>query len=193
MVRRNSPPSRGSIEIDSIGTVVPSGPQNRTSCSGSVSALQISSRDASNTRVTVKSCSGGAELPTFSGIFRAFLLNFVEMAAEPVEGAFPELAVTVQPVGRCAESSAIKARRPQLRFPASRDEAGVLEDLDVLGHRLKAQLEGFGELVDRRFAIRQPGQDRPPCRIGQRGERLAQFVDRHLLLTQTVYQPAGGI
>src|SRR4051794_29563275 len=101
------------------------------------------------------------------------------MLAEPVEGAFPELAVAVQPVGRCAESSTVQTRWPQLRFPASRDESGMLEDLDVLGHGLKAQVEGFGKFVDRCLAVRQPGEDRPSCRIGKRGKGFAQFVDRH--------------
>jgi len=103
------------------------------------------------------------------------------MFAEPVERALPELAVAVQPVGRCVERSPLQTRWPQLRFPASRDQAGMLEHLDVLGHRLKAQGEGLGEFVDRCLAVREPGEDRPSGRVGQRREGLAQFVDRHCI------------
>ena len=40
----------------------------------------------------------------------------------------------------------------------------------MLGDRRLAHGEGRGELGHRGFAERQPGEDRPPGRIGERGE-----------------------
>ncbi len=33
-----------------------------------------------------------------------------------------------------------------------------------------------GELVDRRLAVRQPGEDRPPRRVGEGGERETEPI-----------------
>jgi hypothetical protein len=52
----------------------------------------------------------------------------------------------------------------------------VLEHLDVLGHRLLGDGEGFGEVVDRRVGSGEARDDRPPDRIGQRHEGLVERV-----------------
>jgi hypothetical protein len=46
----------------------------------------------------------------------------------------------------------------------------------VFGDGLQADRERLGELVHRRLAVRQPREDRPAGRIGQRGEHHAQLV-----------------
>jgi hypothetical protein len=46
----------------------------------------------------------------------------------------------------------------------------------VFRHRLHAHREGLGQLVDRRFAVGQAGEDRPSRGVGQGGEGQAELV-----------------
>ena len=72
---------------------------------------------------------------------------------QPVEGAvllFVDQAVLVDPRSHRLQGSAVEVHRATLSVAGSGDETGVLEDLDVLGHRLFGDLERLGKLVDRR-------------------------------------------
>ena len=70
----------------------------------------------------------------------------------------------------------VERARPVLGALTPRDQAGPFEHLDVLGDGRKRQLEGLGELVDVRFALGEPGQDRSTRRVGQRGEGLVEPI-----------------
>src|SRR5262249_35863549 len=74
----------------------------------------------------------------------------------------------------------VEAARPPLRGAALHDEAGLLEHLEVAGDRGQAHRVRGGELVDGRLALDQSGEDRPPGRVGEGGERRAQLVSSHL-------------
>jgi hypothetical protein len=106
----------------------------------------------------------------------------VQVLAEAVERALPEAAVPGQPVGGLAERVALQPRRAQLRRAAARDEAGALQDLQVLGDRLQGDREGLGQLVDRRLALGEALQDRPPRGVGESGEGGAELVYRHVVV-----------
>jgi len=46
----------------------------------------------------------------------------------------------------------------------------------VLGDRRKRHVERLGQLVHGGLALREPGQDRTPGRVGERRERLVEAV-----------------
>src|SRR5438445_618309 len=120
---------------------------------------------ASNT--TAMSTSGGMRL------------KLAEVAVEAVEALLPEAPIALDPVGDLPQALGLEPAGPPLRVAAPRDQAGVLEHLEVLRDRGKAHGEGLRELGDGRLAGGQTGEDRPPRGIGDRGERRAQRVGRH--------------
>src|SRR5918992_4173826 len=184
-VRRNVPPGLTSIVTVSSGVLQPCGPHHCTSCSGSVHALHTSSRGASYTRLISISCAVAVSVIPVS------LLHFVEVIAEAVEAALPKPAVAGQPVGGLLEGIALQARRAQLRRAASRYEAGALQHLQVLRHRLQGDRERLGQLVHGRLALREPLQDRAPSRVGEGRECGAELVYRHVVIICLVDKPLG--
>ena len=70
------------------------------------------------------------------------------------------------------ERIAAQVRRPLMSTAAARNEAGPLEHLEVLAQGLQRDGGGErGELVDRRVAVGQAGQHRPPGRVSECAER----------------------
>ena len=70
--------------------------------------------------------------------------------------------------------------RPPLRVAAARDQPRALEHLEMLRYGRLAHVEGFGQFHHRGLALHQPRQDRPPRRIGKRGEgRIEALGRRH--------------
>src|SRR5688500_8095565 len=104
------------------------------------------------------------------------------MLAEAVEALLPVAPVVRQPIGGFLERTALEPGRPQLRATAAYDQPGSLEHLEVLGDRLEADRERLRQLVHRRLALGQPGQDRAARGIRQRRERRAELLGRHVLL-----------
>ena len=68
---------------------------------------------------------------------------------------------------------------PALPVATARDEPGPLEDLQVLRDGGLAHRERGRQLGDRCLSRRQPGEDRPPRRVRERGERPVQLVGCH--------------
>ena len=60
------------------------------------------------------------------------------------------------------------------------DETGGFQDLQVLGDRRPAHRQAAGQFADGAGSARQPFEDRPAGRIGERGKR-AWFVSHDLL------------
>src|SRR6266540_2498021 len=112
-----------------------------------------------------------------------------QVLIEAVEALLPEAPVALEPVGGVLQRCPVQPRGPRLRRASSRDQPGVLEHLEVLGDRLEAHGEGFGELVDRGLAVGEPCEDRTACRVGEGGEGAAELVDCHGAVHLLVYQP----
>ena len=83
-----------------------------------------------------------------------------------------------------------ESRRAKLSGTAALDQAGVLEDAQMLGNRLDADRERLGQLGHRRLAARQPLEDRAARRIGERCECRAELIDGHVF-TDEVEKPFG--
>src|SRR3954462_12957757 len=105
MVARHSPPGLTSIEIVDSGTSVPRPPHQSENDSGSVHALNTSSRGASNVRVIVM-----PSLVAGASVISGSLLDVSQVLVEAVEAPFPQLAVALEPVERLLHWFAEPAR-----------------------------------------------------------------------------------
>src|SRR5690349_13141927 len=59
-----------------------------------------------------------------------------------VQARFPERAVTLEPVGDLAQGFGIEADMVLAPFDAAVDQAGILQHLEVLGHRVERHVVG---------------------------------------------------
>src|ERR1051326_3429725 len=182
MTKRQAPPGRTSISCSVF--VKPFGPHQCTTCCGSVHIRHTSSRGASNTRVAVISFVAAAALAAAMSFLLVllFLFQLAEVVVEAVERLLPKLFVMLDPVGGLFERRRREVAAAPLRVAAAGDEAGALEHLQMLRDRWEAHVERRGDLRDRRLAGREVRQDRPPGRIGERRERIAELVVGHLTL-----------
>ncbi len=98
-------------------------------------------------------------------------LNGPEVFVECVKSVVPYLASFTDPVDRHIETFGLEAAWSRLSLAPTGDEAAVLEDLDVLGHSLKGEIEWFSQLVYRRLAPREAYDDRPAGGVRQSIER----------------------
>ena len=82
----------------------------------------------------------------------------------------PELPIAIDPVGGVAERFRDKAQTVFAALPAALQQAGLLQDADVLRDGGQRHGERGGDRRDRRVSIRDPGEDGPPRGVGQ-GEK----------------------
>src|SRR4051794_4430928 len=148
------------------------GPNHAATASGSVHALNTASRGASKNRVMRTSRSAATS---------AIVLPLpAQVRVEPVHPRLPGPLARLHPCHRVVERLGLHPARPPLRLAAAGDQPGALEDLEVARDRRKAHVKRRGDLVDRRLALGQAGEDRPARGVGEGGERLAELVGRHL-------------
>src|SRR2546426_1028685 len=180
MSMRRAPPGRTSSW--QTGAVKCSGGNHSASCRGSVHARYTTSRGASNTRVVVSVRSAGGVVRLLVRLFMrpVLSLQLAQMAFQAIEALLPELAVTLHPIGGFLETLRLEPARPPLRIATARDEAGTLEDLEVLRDGGKRHVERLRQLGDRGLALSEAGEDRPSRGIGKRAKRDAQVVHGHV-------------
>src|ERR1043165_2274110 len=148
---------------------------------GSVHIRDTSSRGASNIRVAAISRSlVVAALAAAMLLLLFFFFQFAEVVVEAIEALLPKLFVAIDPVGGVFQRRRLEVAAAPLRVARAGDEAGALEDLEVLRHGGEAHVERGGELGDGRLAGREAGQDRAPGRVGEGGEGVAELVVGHL-------------
>src|SRR3954471_11224992 len=116
MLARHAPPGRTSIATLSSGTSASGPPNQSANASGSVHSRQTRSRGASRTRVIVQPGRPSLTEPPLHG----------------VKALLPEAAVGLEPLGRVGQRRTAQARRAQLRGAAAFDQAGALEDAEML-------------------------------------------------------------
>src|SRR5213594_1507944 len=138
-------------------------PRSKDHClmsSLSVSAFHTRATGASKVRSTTSGSSFVTTL-SFVAIFLLLTLNFphlvlalqfLEVAAQPVEALLPVAPVVLDPVGDVLEGIRLEPAGPPLRLASALDQARALEDLEVLGHRGQADVEGLGQFHDRGLA-----------------------------------------
>ncbi len=77
----------------------------------------------------------------------------------------------------------MEAARTPLCIASAHHKSGALQDLEVLGDGGEADAERAGQIGDRGFAAREPGEDGAPRGIGEGGEGGAEMVGGHLYVT----------
>src|SRR5262249_58963158 len=117
IVSRHAPPGCTSIATLSSGTSEVGPPNQSAKRSGSVHSCQTRSRGASKTRVISMTGSATAQPPV-----------------ELVETVLPQ---RLEPVRRLFERTVSQSRRAQLCIAKPDDEPCLLEDAEMLGHRLQ--------------------------------------------------------
>src|SRR5918992_1490745 len=143
----HAPPGRRSIS--QTGIVHPSGPVIQCgTCSGFVQASQTRRRGASTTRVMTTSRSVGVVsvvVPTlFAFAVATFLLLGFEVLEKRIESVVirvPDAAIALGPLGHFLERRRLEPHRTPLRLATARDEAGPLQDSQVLGDGRPAHRE----------------------------------------------------
>ena len=85
------------------------------------------------------------------------------------------------PVNHFLERRRIDVAAPELRIARASDEARPLEHAEVFRYARQAHVEGLGQLGDRALAGHEPGQNRPPCRVGKGGKRESELIGGHVL------------
>src|ERR1700677_1098728 len=170
------PPGRKSISQVARGP--PAASHQQATCSGFVQASKMSSRGASNSRVSLMVCdSRSMTMPVFcvaacvNGI-SLLLLSFHrgQVSVEIVQAALPLLTEGLDPLGDVLHRKRRKSARTPLRVATAFDEARMLEHLEMLGDRRLTELKRLHQLRNGRFALRQTGQDGAACRIAERLE-----------------------
>src|SRR5262249_31640005 len=109
----------------------------------------------------------------FRGLQRA------KVILQAIEPLLPEPAVFLEPVFDALQRVELDPAWPPLRLAAARDQAGMFQHLEMPRDRRAADVERLGQLRNRGLAKRQPGQNRPPRRVGEGLERGAEVVGRH--------------
>ena len=87
--------------------------------------------------------------------------------------------VLADPVRDGAERLRLQPAGAPLRLTTLFDETGPLQHLEVLRDSGQAHVERRRELCDRRLTAGEAGKDGPSRRIGEGGERDAQWIGFH--------------
>jgi hypothetical protein len=111
-----------------------------------------------------------------SAIFPSILAR-PQPLTETVEAFLPEPTVRLEPFGRVLQRRPAQLRRAELRRAASLDQAGALENPEVLRDRLNRDRKRLRELIDRRLALDEPSKDRAPSGIGECSECGTELID----------------
>src|SRR6186997_249549 len=104
------------------------------------------------------------------------LSYLTQVGIQSFEALFPVAAVLADPIGDLPQRPSLQSTRSPLRLPSLLDETGPFEHAEVLGDGRLAHVEGCGEVLDRRLALSESGQDRAPRRVGECGECRAEGV-----------------
>src|SRR6187397_1494273 len=97
-----------------------------------------------------------------------------QVGVQSFEALFPMAAVLTHPIGDLPQRPRLQSTRSPLRLPSLLDETRLLEHAEVLGDCRLAHVEGCGEVLDRRLALGEAGQDRAPRRVREGGECRAE-------------------
>src|SRR5690606_6250769 len=110
------------------------------------------------------------------GFGRLVGLECPQIILQAIETLVPQAAIALQPFVAAADRLRLDPARPALRGAAPRDQAGVLQHLEVPRRRRQADVARRRQCRDRHPSPRQPRQDRPPGRVGEGRKGGAQRV-----------------
>src|SRR5262245_12312597 len=133
--------------------------------------------------ITISRSGSFDSFPAMPSSFLRGSLQRLQMGIEAVEALLPEPAELVEPVRDPFQPRGFQTAWPELGRAPARDDAGLLQHLEVLGDGGLAEIERLAQLRHRRLAPRQAGDNRAPGRVRERGERHGEWVS-HYISTQ---------
>ena len=104
------------------------------------------------------------------GVHQSLLL--LQVLVDDIEQAAPQGALAIHPVGRLAEHVGFEREPVGPALDDARHDAGLLQDLQVLGDRRLGHAEAAGGVTDRRRACGQALDDAAADRVRERLERI---------------------
>jgi hypothetical protein len=114
-------------------------------------------------------------------------LELLEQGVEALVVGFPDAAVLFEPLRSICEGLSFEAARAALGVAAARDEAGALEDFEVLGDGGLGHLERLDQLVDGGIAGGEACEDGAASGIGEGGESGVESIGRGHCITFGLY------
>ena len=114
-------------------------------------------------------------------------LELIEQRVEALEVGFPDAAVLLEPFGGVSDRLGFEAAGASLGVATSRDEAGTLEDFEVLRDGGLGHGKGFDQLVDGGIAGGEAGEDSAASGIGESGESGVELVGGSHFITFRFY------
>src|SRR5882724_6704785 len=164
MTKRHTPPGLKSNAL--VVVRKPSGPHHFPRCFGSVHTDQTNSRGASSSRVPTITFGSESRSMLFVAATFLFLLlrgfafqrsglQRAEVVLQAIQPLLPKPAIFLEPIVHALQRVQLEPAGPPLRLTAARDQAGVLQHLEMPGDRRPADVERFGQFRNRRLAERQ--------------------------------------
>lgn len=98
---------------------------------------------------------------------------------EAVVALLSLLAVALDPLGHQIKDLSLQVARAPLGISPLAHQAGVGENLEVLGHRLHGDVVGAGQLTDGGITNGEAGHHVTSDRIGKRGKDPRQVIVCH--------------
>src|SRR6266436_7463580 len=127
--------------------------------------------------VTLKLSLFAVLLPTMSPLL--LCLQLLHVLIQSIEPLFPDLPVTLGPIGDFFQGTGIDSTPPPLRVPSLHDQSRAFQHTKVLRDGGHTHFKRLGEFANRAFAQKQTGQDGSACRVRKRCKRGTQSITRH--------------
>lgn len=102
----------------------------------------------------------------------------LQKRAQPIQPRVPEFLVALEPFERHSHRSGVELAVHDAADLFPLDQAGILEDRQMLDDARQRHADRRGQLSDRALAMPQPEQDRAPRRIGERAEDRIEAARR---------------
>ena len=102
----------------------------------------------------------------------------LQKRAQPIQPRVPEFLVALEPFKRHFHRSGVDLAVHDAADLFPLDQAGILENRQMLDDARQRHADRRGQLSDRALAVPQPEQDRAPRRIGERAEDRIEAARR---------------
>ena len=108
------------------------------------------------------------------------VIHFVEQCLKTLHPARPEPLARLQPVRGFGQWPRIQAQVMVAARAPAYDEAGALQDADVLGDRIERDVERLGQLRDPRLAGGEALQDLPAGLVREGHQGVVEVHGRNI-------------
>ncbi len=104
------------------------------------------------------------------------LIGFFQIRGQPIERAFPKLAILLDPRSGLLQRPGLKFHFVHTAITPASKQSGVLEDTEMLGDGWERHGMRLGKVSDSLRAAGQMGEDPSARRVGQGGKSSVQCL-----------------